>query len=72
MHLRLVISSLNNSQSKHMILARFDEQVIMPDFQAFGQVDRKFNNSFVLCRFAPDASFKIEFVKFYFHVKKKQ
>ena len=28
-----------------MILARFNKQVIRPDFQAFGQVDRKFNNS---------------------------
>ena len=28
-----------------MILARFNEQVTWPDFQAFGQVDRKFNNS---------------------------
>ena len=28
-----------------MILARFNKQVIRPDFQAFVQVDRKFNNS---------------------------
>ena len=28
-----------------MILARFNKQVIRPDFQAFGQVDRKFNSS---------------------------
>ena len=28
-----------------MILARFNEQVIRTDFQVFGQVDRKFNNS---------------------------
>ena len=28
-----------------MILARFNKQVIRPDFQAFGQVDRKFNYS---------------------------
>ena len=28
-----------------MILARFNKQVISPDFQAFGQVDQKFNNS---------------------------
>ena len=28
-----------------MTLARFNKQVIRPDFQAFGQVDRKFNNS---------------------------
>ena len=28
-----------------MILARFNKQVIRPDFPAFGQVDRKFNNS---------------------------
>ena len=26
-----------------MILARFNKQVIRPDFQAFGQVDRIFN-----------------------------
>ena len=30
-----------------MILARFNKQVIKPDFQAFGQVDRKFNKSSV-------------------------
>ena len=30
-----------------MILARFNKQVIRPDFQAFGQVERKFNNSSV-------------------------
>ena len=28
-----------------MNLARFNKQVIKPDFQAFVQVDRKFNNS---------------------------
>ena len=28
-----------------MILARCNKQVIRPDFQAFGQVERKFNNS---------------------------
>ena len=28
-----------------MILARFNKQAIRPDFQAFGLVDRKFNNS---------------------------
>ena len=53
-----------------MILARFDKQVIRPDFQAFGQIDRKFNNS--ICRLARDTSFETEFVKFYFHVKKRQ
>ena len=30
-----------------MILALFIKQVIWPDFQAFGQVERKFNNSLV-------------------------
>ena len=45
MHLSLVISSLNNSQSELMILARFNKQVIRPDFLAFGQVDQKFSNS---------------------------
>ena len=28
-----------------MTLARFNKQVIGADFQAFGQADRKFNNS---------------------------
>ena len=28
-----------------MILARLNKQEIRPDFQAFGQIDRKFNNS---------------------------
>ena len=28
-----------------MILARFNKQVTRPDFQVFGQIDRKFNNS---------------------------
>ena len=30
-----------------MILARFNKQVIRPDFQAFGQVDQIFSNSSV-------------------------
>ena len=45
MFLSLMISSLNNSLSEQIILARFNKQVIRPDFQGFGQVDQKFNNN---------------------------
>ena len=64
-NLSLVISS-NQSIILLVSLERFHKQVLKTDSETFGQVNRKFSDSPVLCRFVlEDTGFKTKIVKIF-------